>query len=81
MMTVHHLNNSRSQRVLWMREEKGLRGVLGDVLDTANQCSLACRQRSNYSRRCQTSMAAARSSSDAPTDLNTVMASPLERPG
>jgi hypothetical protein len=79
-MSVHHPNNPRLQRLLWMREEKGLRGVLGDVLDRANQCPLACRQRSNYLRRCQTSMAAARSSSDAPTDLKTVMASPLERP-
>ncbi|MDX1376429.1 MAG: glutathione S-transferase, partial [Burkholderiales bacterium] len=24
MITVHHLNNSRSQRVLWMLEELGL---------------------------------------------------------
>ena len=80
-MTVHHPNNPRLQSVLWMREEKGLHGVLGDVLDRANQCPFACRQSSNYLRRCQTSMAAARSSSDAPTDLKTVMASPLVRPG
>ena len=25
MITVHHLNNSRSQRVLWLLEELGLR--------------------------------------------------------
>mgnify|MGYP003619309410 FL=1 len=24
MITVHHLNNSRSQRVLWLLEELGL---------------------------------------------------------
>ena len=24
MITVHHLNNSRSQRILWMLEELGL---------------------------------------------------------
>ena len=24
MLTVHHLNNSRSQRVLWLLEELGL---------------------------------------------------------
>ncbi|MET3472996.1 hypothetical protein ABIC78_003543 [Novosphingobium sp. 1529] len=24
MITVHHLNNSRSQRVLWLLEETGL---------------------------------------------------------
>jgi glutathione S-transferase len=24
MITVHHLNNSRSQRVLWMLEERGI---------------------------------------------------------
>ena len=24
MITVHHLNNSRSQRILWLREELGL---------------------------------------------------------
>lgn len=24
MLTVHHLNNSRSQRILWLLEELGL---------------------------------------------------------
>jgi glutathione S-transferase len=25
MLTVHHLNNSRSQRILWLLEELGVR--------------------------------------------------------
>ena len=28
MLTVHHLNNSRSQRVLWLLEELGLPYVI-----------------------------------------------------
>ena len=36
MITLHHLNNSRSQRILWMLEEIGLRDWIFDIDEPAD---------------------------------------------
>ena len=38
MITVHHLNNSRSQRVLWLLEELGVPYEIGSTSATARRC-------------------------------------------
>ena len=36
MIVVHHLNNSRSQRVLWLLEEMGLDTMIELILDSTS---------------------------------------------
>jgi glutathione S-transferase len=38
MITVHHLNNSRSQRVLWLLEELGLDYQIRAMSATPRRC-------------------------------------------
>jgi hypothetical protein len=42
MLTVHHLNNSRSQRVLWLLEELG---VPYEIVRYINGCRRCWRRR------------------------------------
>ena len=39
MITVHHLNNSRSQRILWLLEELGLEYEIKRYQRDARPCS------------------------------------------